>query len=75
MGTYNSDTQPTAKALQAIKDLMVCGVNKNKVKTAYNVGVHCNFANVNCPGRSVYEKIRYWPRYNHAAGWCENYNK
>ena len=75
MGTFNSNTQPTAKALQAIKDLMVCGVNKKKVKTLYNVGGHCNFANKDCPGSSVYEKLRYWPRYNHAARWCDQYNK
>ena len=75
MGTYNSYTRPTPAALKAIKDLMVYGVNKNKVKKAYNVGGHCNYANINCPGRSVYEEIRYWPHYNHAVGSCEKYNK
>ena len=71
MGNYMSMT-PTREALQAIKDLMRCGVDKSKVKWDYAVGSHCNFASKKIwSGKNLHNAIRGLPRYKSGPSACD----
>jgi len=54
---------PNTLALNAVKNLIQCGVDLRKLKTAYTLKGHREGCSTACPGLTFYNHIRTWPNY------------
>ncbi|XP_052090799.1 peptidoglycan-recognition protein SC2-like [Mytilus californianus] len=59
------DHVPNDAALNAIKSLIHCGVNKGKITASYILKGHRDVGQTACPGQKLYDLIQAWPHYNH----------
>jgi hypothetical protein len=66
-----TDRLPNEEALNAVRELIECGVNENKIQTSYQlIGHRQNAASsTECPGDELYEEIKNWPN------WAQNPSK
>lgn len=55
---------PGQKVLQAVKNLIKCGVDLGKIRPDYKLFSHRDVASVNCPGDRLHAEIQTWPRYD-----------
>jgi len=62
IGTFTS-RKPNDAALQAVKDLISCGVSQNKISSDYNLIGHRQAKRTECPGDKLYDEIKSWPRW------------
>ncbi|KAL4706901.1 hypothetical protein ACJJTC_012360 [Scirpophaga incertulas] len=62
MGNFNNDT-PTEAMLQAVKDLLKCGVDNGHLTADYHLVGHKQLIATESPGSKLYAKIRSWPHY------------
>lgn len=70
IGTFNT-IAPNAAALNAVKQLIACGVSNGGLSGAYTLHGHRDGGCTECPGQAFYNIIRTWPRYGgKLAGSC-----
>lgn len=62
LGTY-TDEQPSAAALQALRDLVFCGVDRLSVSNQYYYIGHRQDVNTECPGSALFSELSTWPRF------------
>ncbi|KAF2892794.1 hypothetical protein ILUMI_13382 [Ignelater luminosus] len=62
IGTFTS-TRPNDAALQAVKDLIACGVSQGKIKRDYKLIAHRQVKSTECPGKSLYDEVKTWPQW------------
>ncbi len=58
-----SDHVPNTKALDALKQLIQCGVDNGKIRSDYILYGHRDVTATTCPGDKFYELIQTWPHY------------
>ncbi|XP_064640049.1 peptidoglycan recognition protein 1-like [Lineus longissimus] len=65
MGDFTTVT-PNTQALDAVKNLIACGVRDSKVTTDYKLYGHRDSkkSHTECPGQAFYDLIRGWPHYD-----------
>ena len=63
MGNFMKDT-PSKAALDAVKALIQCGISKGKISHSYALFGHRDVGSTKCPGRTLYNLIRTWPRFH-----------
>ncbi|ESO82487.1 hypothetical protein LOTGIDRAFT_134508, partial [Lottia gigantea] len=54
---------PNTKALNALKQLIDCGVKNGKIRSDYILKGHRDVRATLCPGQKLYDLIRTWPHY------------
>ncbi|KAK3109084.1 hypothetical protein FSP39_022692 [Pinctada imbricata] len=54
---------PNDAALNAVKQLIECGVANGKVAHNYTLRGHRDVGNTECPGQMLYDLIQTWPHY------------
>ncbi|CAF1083165.1 unnamed protein product [Rotaria sordida] len=54
---------PNDAALNAVKQLIKCGVSRGYIKSDYLLRGHKDLNNTACPGKVFYEEIKKWPNY------------
>ncbi|XP_071979870.1 peptidoglycan recognition protein 1-like [Engystomops pustulosus] len=54
---------PSAAAISAAKSLISCGVKLKKIRSDYKLKGHSDVFSTECPGRSLYNNIKTWPRF------------
>nr|QZM06961.1 peptidoglycan recognition protein 2 [Sepioteuthis lessoniana] len=59
MGDFTSRI-PNQKALSAVQNLILCGVEQNKISENYSLFGHRDVRNTACPGDSFYRLIHSW---------------
>lgn len=62
MGNFMIDA-PNSAALNAVKELIKCGISKGKVSHSYALFGHRDVGSTYCPGTALYNIIKNWPRY------------
>lgn len=62
LGTY-TDVQPSPEALQALRDLLFCGVDRLSLYQQYYIIGHRQDVNTECPGEALFNELRTWPRF------------
>ncbi|XP_022130726.2 peptidoglycan recognition protein [Pieris rapae] len=62
IGNYNND-DPTSAQLEAVKDLLRCGVEEGHLSSDYKVVGHKQLIATQSPGRRLYQVIRTWPEW------------
>jgi N-acetylmuramoyl-L-alanine amidase len=62
IGNYQSRL-PNSAALNAVKRLIACGVSMGKISSTYSLHGHRDGVCTSCPGESLYNHIRSWPRF------------
>ncbi|KAM4696161.1 peptidoglycan-recognition protein SC2-like [Rhinophrynus dorsalis] len=62
IGTF-SKGNPTAAAQKAAKDLIACGVKNKFIKPNYVLKGHRDVFNTDCPGNTLYNTIKTWPKF------------
>ena len=62
VGTFNAD-EPNSLALQAVQDLIQCGVDRGTIKKGYSLLGHKDVASTDCPGTALYNVIKTWPNF------------
>nr|AAY27974.1 peptidoglycan recognition protein 2 precursor [Euprymna scolopes] len=62
MGDF-SDRLPNKKALDAVNNLIVCGIKQNNITKDYLLYGHRNVRETACPGDKFYELIKTWPHF------------
>ncbi|XP_046344663.1 N-acetylmuramoyl-L-alanine amidase-like [Haliotis rufescens] len=58
-----TDHIPNADALNALKQLIKCGVDNGKIRTDYVIYGHRDVRQTACPGQKFYDLIQTWPHY------------
>lgn len=58
------DHLPNESILNAVKQLIQCGVANHKVVADYKLRGHRDVGQTACPGTKLYELVRTWPHYN-----------
>ncbi|KAL3871092.1 hypothetical protein ACJMK2_039112 [Sinanodonta woodiana] len=58
-----TDHVPNNTSLNAVKQLIACGVDNHKISTNYILHGHRDVGQTTCPGDKLYELIRVWPHY------------
>jgi N-acetylmuramoyl-L-alanine amidase len=58
-----ADRLPNQKALNAVKQLIKCGVDTKKLSSNYRLKGHKQIGNTACPGKQLYQVITKWPRW------------
>nr|AAY27973.1 peptidoglycan recognition protein 1 [Euprymna scolopes] len=69
MGDF-SDRLPNEKALNAVNNLIVCGIKQNKITKNYSLYGHRDVRKTACPGDKFYDLITKWSHYG-----LRNHNK
>ena len=64
IGEY-SKRLPNEKALNALKNIIACGVELGKVKSDYRLYGHRDASNTISPGDKLYALIQTWPHFDH----------
>ncbi|BFZ08142.1 hypothetical protein BsWGS_11181 [Bradybaena similaris] len=54
---------PTQAQLNALRDLLDCGVSRGKLRSTYTLRGHKDMKATQCPGNRLYQEIKTWPRY------------
>lgn len=56
---------PNTAALNVTKELIECGIEMNKIRpgNGYKLLGHRQASATDCPGQSLYDEIKTWPRY------------
>lgn len=62
LGTYTSEA-PSEAALQALRDLIFCAVDRYSVYSQHYIIGHRQDVNTECPGEALFEEISTWPRF------------
>lgn len=62
IGSFTSRL-PNTLALNAVKQLIECGVNNGYIRSAYTLKGHRDVRATSCPGQAFYDEIRKWSRY------------
>lgn len=55
---------PTAAALQAAQQLILCGVQLGEVRAVHQVIGHRQGSATECPGQRLFDEVRRWPRWS-----------
>ena len=63
MGSF-MHRKPNDAALNAIKNLIQCGVSHGYITSTYSLYGHRDVGSTNCPGDALYQEIRTWPHYS-----------
>ena len=64
MGSFTTHL-PNNASLNAVKDLIDCGIQKGFISHSYVLFGHRDKGNTTCPGDRLYHEIQSWPHYNH----------
>jgi N-acetylmuramoyl-L-alanine amidase len=59
----SADRLPNQAALNAVKQLIKCGVDTKKISSNYRLKGHNQGVNTACPGKRLYEEIKEWPNW------------
>ena len=62
MGNF-MNRKPNAAALNALKNLIKCGINLGYITSTYKLYGHRDVSWTACPGDALYKEIKTWPRY------------
>ncbi|CAF0746291.1 unnamed protein product [Brachionus calyciflorus] len=62
IGDFTS-RNPNSLAINAVKDLIQCGVDLGKIKSTYSLRGHRDSSATACPGNTFYNLIKTWPAY------------
>ncbi|CAF0916537.1 unnamed protein product [Brachionus calyciflorus] len=62
IGDFTS-RNPNSLAIEAVKNLIQCGVDLGKIKPTYSLRGHRDSSATACPGDTFYALIKTWPRY------------
>ncbi|XP_069358353.1 peptidoglycan recognition protein-like [Maniola hyperantus] len=62
LGNYNND-EPKPEQLEAVKNLIKCGVEKGHLSPDYHLVGHKQLISTESPGRKLYREIRTWPHF------------
>ncbi|XP_039750056.1 peptidoglycan recognition protein-like [Pararge aegeria] len=62
LGNYNND-EPTPEQLEAVKNLIKCGVEQGHLSPDYHLLGHKQLISTESPGRKLYREIRTWPHF------------
>ncbi|KAK3590387.1 hypothetical protein CHS0354_028496 [Potamilus streckersoni] len=62
------DRVPNDAALNAVKQLIACGVANNKLSSTYILHGHRDVGQTECPGNKLYDLIQSWPHYSRHQG-------
>ena len=62
MGNF-INRKPNAAALNALKNLIKCGINLGYITSTYKLYGHRDVSWTACPGDALYKEIKTWPRY------------
>ncbi|CAH0605751.1 unnamed protein product [Chrysodeixis includens] len=62
IGNYNND-KPTQKSLDALKQLLRCGVERGHLTANYHIVGHRQLISTESPGRKLYNEIRRWDHF------------
>ena len=54
---------PTAAAMNAAQQLISCGVAQRRISSTYRLIGHRQASATACPGNTLYNRIRTWPRW------------
>uniref|UniRef100_A0A1V1FYX0 Peptidoglycan-recognition protein n=1 Tax=Reticulitermes speratus TaxID=60591 RepID=A0A1V1FYX0_9NEOP len=54
---------PNQAALNAVRQLIQCGVEKNKIRSNYSLKGHRQGGSTSCPGNRLYQELTTWPRW------------
>lgn len=57
------NSRPTAKAINAFRQLVACAVERNSLSKNYILKGHRQVNKTACPGNSFYELVKTWPNY------------
>lgn len=57
-------TKPNNAALNAVKNLIQCGVNLGHITSKYRLYGHRDIKPTICPGDALYNEIKTWPHYS-----------
>ncbi|XP_063410076.1 peptidoglycan-recognition protein SC2-like [Mytilus trossulus] len=63
MGSFMTHA-PNSAALNAVKELIQCGISKGKVSHSYALFGHRDVGSTDCPGTALYNVIKTWPRFH-----------
>eukprot|EP00105_Crassostrea_gigas_P026932 XP_011448071.1 PREDICTED: peptidoglycan-recognition protein SC2-like isoform X3 [Crassostrea gigas] len=66
MGNFMT-TKPNTAALNAVKNLIQCGVNLGHITSTYRLYGHRDVSTSSCPGDALYNEIKTWPDYSTVA--------
>lgn len=64
IGTYMTKL-PNDKALNALRNVIACGVQLGKMLPGYRLYGHRDAEQTDCPGDTMYKEIQTWPQYSH----------
>ncbi|XP_033761487.1 peptidoglycan-recognition protein SC2-like [Pecten maximus] len=67
IGDFRTVT-PNQAALNAVTQLIACGVNTGKIQTNYTMQGHCDVVRTECPGKSFLDILNTWPHYHRPNG-------
>ncbi|OWF39365.1 peptidoglycan-recognition protein SC2-like [Mizuhopecten yessoensis] len=59
---------PNSAALNAVTQLIACGVSSGKIQTDYIIQGHCDVVPTECPGRAFLNVIQNWSHYHRPTG-------
>ena len=63
MGNF-MNRKPNAAALNAMKNLIQCGVSHGYITSTYSLYGHRDVKDTDCPGDTLYQEIRTWLHYS-----------
>nr|XP_034328898.1 peptidoglycan-recognition protein SC2 isoform X1 [Crassostrea gigas] len=63
MGSF-MHRKPNDAALNAIKNLIQCGISHGYITSSYHLYGHRDVGSTDCPGDALYHEIRTWPHYS-----------
>ncbi|XP_063910881.1 peptidoglycan-recognition protein SB1-like [Zophobas morio] len=59
-----TNTTPSQTQLNALKDLLACGTEKNYIRSNYHMIGHRQEKDTSCPGDRLYNEISTWPHFD-----------
>ncbi|XP_052082621.1 peptidoglycan-recognition protein SC2-like [Mytilus californianus] len=62
MGNFSTHA-PNSAALNAVKELIQCGISKGKISQSYALFGHRDVSSSACPGTALYNVIKTWARF------------
>ena len=62
-------TKPNTAALNAVQNLIQCGVNLGHIISTYRLYGHRDASSSSCPGDALYNEIKTWPHYSRIPLW------
>lgn len=62
IGKY-SNQLPSHAALNALKDLIACGVEENYLRKSYSLIGHRQASQTECPGNKLFNILKGWPHF------------